>query len=278
MIRQIKEIDEKSLTQKQESISLIRSQHSISEICEAWGISMGTYYNLLRRWGIDLTEVRRQKRKFQKGAPTETNNIQKDIPLYRISFFHEKIDGVTLLDFLQVMRERVALASGPFNAKMSIDLPEREDPEISEVSFVPFEIFKNLSMEIKINLLAVWLMNDRQKGALLKYWGIDVVRLYELLGELKVPMVKVLEEKQRMYGENGRMLSEPPNRNVLHTIPGFEKGELYELSGGFTRDLLVRDLDFVFSLIRQRAHLHFYVKIRIDEIERGHQDLNAATS
>lgn len=139
MIRQIKEIDEKSLTQKQESISLIRSQHSISEICEAWGISMGTYYNLLRRWGIDLTEVRRQKRKFQKGAPTETNNIQKDIPLYRISFFHEKIDGVTLLDFLQVMRERVALASGPFNAKMSIDLPEREDPEISEVSFVPFE-------------------------------------------------------------------------------------------------------------------------------------------
>lgn len=133
-------------------------------------------------------------------------------------------------------------------------------------------------MEIKINLLAVWLMNDRQKGALLKYWGIDVVRLYELLGELKVPMVKVLEEKQRMYGENGRMLSEPPNRNVLHTIPGFEKGELYELSGGFTRDLLVRDLDFVFSLIRQRAHLHFYVKIRIDEIERGHQDLNAATS
>lgn len=270
VIPRIEDIEWKSKSEKHETISKIRYRYSIYEVCEAWGISMGTYYNLLRRWGIDLSDVRRRRRKLQKGSKIPDDLPRDNVALSRLSvLLQEELDGESLLHFLQAISDRITTASGPFNVKMIIELPHHEGVR-GDAGLLPLEIFKGLAMEEKIRHLAKWVKNGHHKDALLRSWGIDVVRFYEMLGEMKIPMVRVLEEKQQLLLEAAKLPSQRLIEGNGVNTPGMAKVRLYEFSGGCTRTLLERDLAFLSRIIKQCTYFKYRVEIRVEEVEGGH--------
>lgn len=265
----IKELEGKSKIEQHETISIIRSQYSIHEVCEAWGISLGTYYNLLHRWGIDLSDVRRRKRKLQKGNQIGDGQIGNNASLSRFFvYLQEELNGEALIHFLQVICDRITMVSGPLKVLLIIELPQW-DGDSNDSGLLPLEIFKGLSMDEKVRFLARWVKNDHHKDVLLRSWGIDVVRFFELLGEMKVPMIRVLEEKQQLLLESTQVPLERSGNGMGNHSSIEVKGRLYEFSGGCTRFLLERDLAFLSQFIKQCTYVKYSVVIRIEEIDGG---------
>ncbi|MCY9665732.1 hypothetical protein M5X11_12280 [Paenibacillus alginolyticus] len=171
------------------------------------------------------------------------------------------------IHFLDTIRDRIASSSGPFNVNVIIELLQQEG-DSGDVGLLPLVIFKGLPMDEKVRLLARWVKNDQHRDALLRFWGIDIFGFFGLLGEMKVPMVRVLEEKHQLLLEATKLQSKEQVRGY-DSKQCTAQSRLYELSGGCTRASLERDLLYLTRLIMSCTLLKYRVEIRIEELEGG---------